>query len=65
MLESEPQPPNCLKCAHYYITWDTRFPYGCRAIGFKSKRRPQLDVLHNSGASCLAFEPRPPAPNPG
>ena len=65
MLESEPPPPNCLQCAHYYITWDVTFPYGCRAIGFKTKRRPQLDVLQNSGASCLAFEPRPPAPDPG
>lgn len=65
MLESGAQAPNCLECAHYYITWDKSFPYGCRAIGFKSKRRPQLDVLQNSGASCLSFESRPKAPAQG
>jgi len=53
--------PNCLECLHYHITWDASFPYGCRAMDFKSKRKPQLDVLESSGSDCLRFEPRRPS----
>lgn len=57
-----PVPPNCLECRHYYVTWDVSFPYGCRAMDFKSRRRPQLEVLDSSGAPCLRFEPRAKTP---
>jgi len=50
--------PDCLLCQHYYITWDVSFPYGCRAMDFKSRRKPQLDVLESSGSPCLRFTPR-------
>lgn len=50
--------PNCLECMHYYVTWDVSFPYGCRAMDFKSRRRPQLDVMESSGSPCLHFVPR-------
>jgi hypothetical protein len=50
--------PDCLQCRHYYITWDASFPYGCRAMDFKSRRKPQLDVQESSGAPCLHFVPR-------
>ena len=54
--------PNCLLCLHYHITWDASFPYGCRAMDFKSRRKPQLDVQESSGTPCLRFVPRrPPA----
>jgi len=55
---SAPGHPNCLECLHYHITWDASFPYGCRAMDFKSKRKPQLDVLESSGSPCLRFTPR-------
>lgn len=58
MKESEVSVPNCLECAHYHITWDSQFPYGCRAMNFKSKRQPQLDVLESSGGYCMRFEPK-------
>lgn len=47
--------PDCARCAHHYITHDAGFPYGCRALGFKSYRKPCLEVLETSGAPCLAF----------
>ncbi|MDR3056505.1 MAG: hypothetical protein LBU53_14120 [Zoogloeaceae bacterium] len=47
--------PNCRECQHYYITHDVRFPYGCRAMDFKSRRLPAQDVLTASGAHCLRF----------
>ncbi|MBZ5751775.1 uracil-DNA glycosylase [Metabacillus rhizolycopersici] len=40
---------NCVKCTHFYITWDTKLPNGCRAYGFKSARRPAIMVKKLSG----------------
>jgi hypothetical protein len=53
--DSKAQFSNCLECKHYFITWDPKFPYGCRGMHFKSKRQPQLDVLESSGQTCLMF----------
>ncbi len=50
---------NCNKCCHFYITWDKNFPYGCRAMGFKSKEMPSLAVLKNSERECLLFKDKP------
>jgi hypothetical protein len=50
--------PDCAECVHYYITHDVSFPYGCRVLDFKSKRKPGQDVLDASNQPCLAFEPR-------
>lgn len=47
--------PNCNKCQHYYITWDKVFPYGCKAMGFKSYKIPSVVVRESSGQECLAF----------
>ena len=47
----------CHKCIHYYVTWDQHFPYGCRAMDFKSKRLPINDVrMAMRAKDCLAFE---------
>jgi len=48
----------CYKCRHYYITWDNNFPYGCRAMGFKSYETPSVTVYKSSGTNCLLFEPK-------
>lgn len=55
---------HCRDCLHYYITHDLSFPYGCRAMGFKSRRQPIQDVLEVTGAPCLTFTPRPHRPTP-
>jgi hypothetical protein len=57
ILESERDnpTPSCAECNHYFITWDTSFPYGCRAMNFKSKRSPHLDVVESSGNPCMMF----------
>jgi len=52
------EPINCHKCKHYYVTWDTQVPCGCKAAGFKSPRMPSADVLAASGKNCLLFEPK-------
>lgn len=51
----KPSLPNCLLCRHYYITWDEAFPYGCRALGFKSRVLPMVEVRQASGSPCIAF----------
>jgi hypothetical protein len=48
----------CTKCAHYFITYDVRFPYGCRLMGFKSRQLPQQEILRLTGIACQTFEAR-------
>lgn len=46
---------DCRKCKHYYITWDKKFPYGCRAMGFKGREQPCWVVYRSSGIRCQLF----------
>lgn len=46
---------DCQLCAHYYITHDVAFRYGCRALGFKSKTQPCREVMAASGEPCHYF----------
>jgi hypothetical protein len=48
----------CNSCAYFYITWDKRYPYGCRAMSFISSNLPSIDVFEVEGRDCLAFESR-------
>lgn len=50
------RPVRCTACAHYFVTHDTGFPHGCRAMDFKSRRLPMLDVQESSGRPCLYFQ---------
>ncbi|MBF0184188.1 MAG: uracil-DNA glycosylase [Magnetococcales bacterium] len=47
---------DCRNCAHFQITWDAEFPRGCRAMGFKSRQWPWMQVLQSSGEPCLRFQ---------
>ncbi|MCB1152368.1 hypothetical protein KDL45_01875 [bacterium] len=47
----------CQGCAHYFVTWDPRFPRGCRAMGFKTKNMPCREVHANSGMPCQLATP--------
>ena len=57
------QSRHCARCQHYYVTWDSHFPHGCRALGFKSRVLPAQEVLVASGMTCLAFQPRQKRPS--
>lgn len=61
MAEAPHNRPQCTQCAHYFITFDAHFPYGCRAMNFKSKALPQNEVQDATGSGCLAFRVRAPA----
>ena len=45
----------CKGCKFYYITWDKKFPYGCKSLGFKSKKNPSDEVLSSSGMECQFY----------
>lgn len=52
--------PICIKCVHYFVTYEMARPYGCRAMGFKSKKNPARVVFENSGLECQLFLARKP-----
>ena len=54
-MNDEPQIPNCRNCRYFYITWDAKKPYGCRAMQFKSSVLPTIEVLEADGAVCISF----------
>ncbi|MDA8124409.1 MAG: uracil-DNA glycosylase [Deltaproteobacteria bacterium] len=37
------------------MTYDPRFPYGCRAAGFKSRLLPSREMAASSGIACQCF----------
>lgn len=48
----------CMKCVHHFITYDPKFPYGCRAMNFKIRVLPGLEVKSASGLDCQMFQRR-------
>jgi hypothetical protein len=49
---------DCKKCQFFYITWDKKFPYGCKLYEIKSKTSPDTQVLINTGIACLGYQPK-------
>ena len=47
---------SCNSCRYFYITWNNKRPYGCRAMGFISAKLPSTAVLEIEGRDCLSFE---------
>lgn len=54
----ESQPVNCFDCRSFFITHEPAHPYGCRAMGFKSRELPSAAVLRSCGEPCLCREPK-------
>ena len=52
---------NCIKCIHFYITWDQRFPNGCKLFGFKTRLLPASLVRNATGGKCSNFVEKPKA----
>lgn len=46
---------NCFSCLHFIITYDPQFPYGCRAVRFKSHGLPAKEISASSGIECQFF----------
>ncbi len=59
MRETPDRAPDCLSCAHFWITWDRDYPRGCRAFDIKSSRLPSHEVFAATGAHCPAYLRKP------
>ena len=46
---------NCLKCKYYLVTWDARYPRGCKLFGFRGAIMPSIMVYRSTGAKCQNF----------
>ena len=44
--------PLCSDCAHFFVTYETNRPWGCRHFGFKAKKIPAQVVWETSGTNC-------------
>ena len=55
MKEKNPAEINCLECEHFAVTWEPKFPRGCKLYGFKSASFPSIEVFRSSGAECMGF----------
>ena len=53
-METQPLPV-CRNCVHFYITYDSSLPYGCKAMKFKSRENPAQAVFAASGMICQVF----------
>jgi len=52
--------PNCMKCQHFYITYDQRTPKGCRIYGIQSQQLPSMVIKKaNNGSDCIGFKAKP------
>ncbi len=46
----------CKDCMYYYITWDKKFPHGCKLWGIKSMHMPSVVVYRSKGSPCEYFK---------
>ena len=58
-LEPPTRGPNCWQCRHFAVSWDTKMPYSCRLMGFKSRILPAIEVLRADGLRCQGFMRKP------
>ncbi len=59
MAPENPKPvATCKGCVHFFVTYDPLFPYGCRRMGFKSRRHPHIEVQAAMGEACQGREER-------
>ncbi|MBA4418689.1 MAG: uracil-DNA glycosylase [Syntrophus sp. (in: bacteria)] len=57
-MAHEKEKIDCFACRHFYVTWDKKYPKGCRAMGFKTREMPSIAVFKSSGLKCLRYEPK-------
>ncbi|MDE0956563.1 MAG: hypothetical protein OSA07_08840 [Pseudomonadales bacterium] len=57
-MNTNKQPPNCMQCKHFYITWEANFPRGCRLFAIKSRQLPMIEVMRIDGHACRGYEPK-------
>ena len=56
--DDKKQSLDCRKCVHFFVTWEKKCPYGCKAYGFKGPQMPSIVVKSSSGERCNFFKQR-------
>lgn len=46
----------CMRCKHYYSTFDPKIPRGCKLYQFQSATMPYILVKQSTGKDCPSFE---------
>ena len=54
--------PDCLRCAHFKVTWEPAYPRSCTLFGIKCRNLPSMEVFLSTGKHCFAFQAKK---NPG
>ncbi len=49
---------SCMKCKHYFTTFDPALPRGCKLYGMRTVQFPNLLVKRETGSDCMGFEER-------
>ena len=49
---------SCMKCIHYFSTFDPTRPRGCKLYGMKTAQFPNILVKKETGKECLGFQER-------
>ncbi|MTI81569.1 MAG: uracil-DNA glycosylase [Firmicutes bacterium] len=50
----------CQKCRYFYVTWNKKYPRGCKAYGFKTGGIPSAVVLRTTGNKCVCYQEKKP-----
>ena len=50
---------SCQGCRHFFVTHDSKRPWGCRKFGFKGKSLPALVVFQSTGMHCAYYQQNP------
>jgi len=51
--------PPCLRCHHFYVTFQASFPRACRVFGIKTAGMPSQEVFLATGHHCPEFRENP------
>ena len=51
-----PRKIDCVQCKHFMVTWNPKFPRGCKLYGFRSASFPSVEVFKATGEDCMGFE---------
>jgi hypothetical protein len=46
------------QCNYYWVTWDPRYPRGCKLFGFRGTAMPSIMVYKATGAKCQNYSSR-------
>lgn len=58
-MDQENKKVDCMRCKHFAVTWNPRFPRACKLYGFQGRELPSVTVLSSTGSLCVGYEEKP------